>query len=308
MIRQAFFALLATTSPLLALDLSVPRGVETRAEVSAAASVRLPISAWSAEIAPPEIEGAIRRRALRIGVGGQTTLQLLQPLRDTLAAAGYEEIFTCVAQVCGGFDFRFQLDLLGEPDMHVDLGDFRYLLAQHPNPAPDMPNAVSIVASRTAQAGYVHITEVFPVDMTPQETAIGLASALTVASSDLASTLEQSGHAVLNDLDFGSGEAELSASSYDSLAKLATWLQSNPTVIVSIVGHTDAVGSLASNTALSRQRAESVLAQLRDVYGVDAQQMQADGAGYLAPVASNLTETGRAANRRVEVILLSDGS
>jgi len=41
---------------------------------------------------------------------------------------------------------------------------------------------------------------------------------------------------------------------------------------------------------------------------VDPAQMQADGVGFLAPVASNLTEAGRAENRRVEVILLSDGT
>ena len=80
----------------------------------------------------------------------------------------------------------------------------------------------------------------------------------------------------------------------------------NPTITVAIVGHTDAVGSLAGNTALSKRRAESVRARLIEDYGVDPEQLQADGVGYLAPIASNLTDAGRAANRRVDVILLTD--
>jgi outer membrane protein OmpA-like peptidoglycan-associated protein len=38
---------------------------------------------------------------------------------------------------------------------------------------------------------------------------------------------------------------------------------------------------------------------------VSRQQLKAEGVGYLAPIASNLTEAGRQANRRVEVVLLS---
>ena len=66
------------------------------------------------------------------------------------------------------------------------------------------------------------------------------------------------------------------------------------------------VGGVGS--AHDDRRAESVRSRLRDGYDVDPAQMQADGVGFLAPVASNLTEAGRAENRRVEVILLSDGT
>jgi len=71
------------------------------------------------------------------------------------------------------------------------------------------------------------------------------------------------------------------------------------------VGHTDAEGSLDGNIALSRRRAASVLERLVTAYQVDRRQMEAQGMGYLAPIASNLTEEGREANRRVEVIVTS---
>ena len=78
----------------------------------------------------------------------------------------------------------------------------------------------------------------------------------------------------------------------------------NPVAKIAIVGHTDSVGSLDGNTALSRRRAESVLERLKSIYAIDPDRMEANGVGYLAPIASNLTEEGRQANRRVEVIRL----
>lgn len=306
MIRNAFFAVLLSATPLAALDLSVPGSVETRREVSPATSVRLPSSAWSREAAPDVVEGAIRKRTLRVGGGGQTTLQLLAPLRQAMLDAGYAEVYACEALNCGGFDFRFQLDLLGEPEMHVDLGDFRYLLMRNDDENLQSARQISLVVSRDAQAGYIHITEVFATSLPPTDAPFSRPAQTATATGSLPATLETMGHAILDDLDFGSGASDLGEGSYQSLSDLAAWLLSNPGASVAIVGHTDAVGNLAGNTALSKRRAESVVAHLAAEYGVNPTQMQADGVGYLAPIASNLTDEGRAQNRRVEVILLSD--
>ena len=305
MIRNAFFAIVLSSSPAIALDFSLPGGVVTRSESTPAATVRLPSQNWSPEVMPQIIEGAIRKRVLRIGGGAQTTLQLLSPLRDELVNAGYSEVYSCESLTCGGFDFRFQLDLLGEPDMHVDLGDFRYLLAENATASADGASQIALVVSRDARAGYVHITEVFPTSLVPEALPFSTESAPAAEPGSLPERLESSGHAILPDLEFGSGASDLGDSTYQSLTELAAWLASNPTAEIAIVGHTDAVGGLAGNTALSKRRAESVRTRLATAYGADTTQMQADGVGYLAPIASNLTEDGRALNRRVEVILLS---
>ncbi|MFC6587568.1 OmpA family protein [Sulfitobacter pacificus] len=55
---------------------------------------------------------------------------------------------------------------------------------------------------------------------------------------------------------------------------------------------------------MSRARARSVRQRLIDGYGVSAARLDAEGMGYLAPVASNIDEAGREQNRRVEVVLL----
>ena len=90
---------------------------------------------------------------------------------------------------------------------------------------------------------------------------------------------------------------------FASLAELADWLARTPDVAVAIVGHTDADGSLEGNIAISRRRAQAVVDRLVADYGVPAGQLTAAGMGYLAPVASNLTPDGRAANRRVEAVI-----
>ncbi len=74
---------------------------------------------------------------------------------------------------------------------------------------------------------------------------------------------------------------------------------------VILVGHTDASGPLDMNVAVSRKRAESVVARLINVYGVPSAQVSAEGVGYLSPRASNLTDEGRHKNRRVEAVLAS---
>lgn len=302
MMRGVLALILCFATPALALDLTPAGGTETAQQESAADSVRLPRSAWEPGVTFPETEGAVRRTVYQVPNARMTTLQLIEPLRAALAEAGYAEVFTCADRACGGFDFRFQLDLLPAPEMFVDLGNFRYLLMEHPDADP---RSVALVASASASTGYVHVTEVSefrsfglpPVEPEPDATPI--------APPDLIAALVDTGHVVLTDLDFATGSSELTAGAYQSLRTLADWLAATPGARIVLVGHTDSVGSLDANMALSRRRAQSVENRLVEGLGVDAGQVTSDGAGALSPIASNLVEEGRAANRRVEVVLLS---
>ena len=303
----AFIFLLFAT-PVAALDLSIPRASEVRSETTPAGRIRLPEAPWSPDASPAVVEGEITRRVLRVPSSSRTSLQLVQELRTTLEQAGYEEVFGCADAACGGFDFRFQLDILGEPDMHVDLGDFVYLLMRAPD-ATTQPHSVAVLASRSQVAGFVHITTVSEPGPLPEPDLAASDPETTVPEmpepDDFISSLTQGGHAVLAGLDFGSGTSDLGDGPYPSLQALANWLGANPSARIVLVGHTDSIGSLEANTALSRQRAASVASFLVRELNADNAQIQSSGAGFLAPVASNLTEAGRAANRRVEVVLLS---
>jgi len=77
-------------------------------------------------------------------------------------------------------------------------------------------------------------------------------------------------------------------------------IQSHPNATFEIAGHTDAKGTDSYNLDLSRRRAGNVAAYLVSK-GVAANRMSSHGYGESQPVADNGTETGRAANRRVEL-------
>lgn len=301
MIRPFYMVLaILCATPSSALDLIPSNAVITKSQSDAAGSVRLPKEPWSGT--PSSLtEGRIERQAFRIAQADLTTLQLIQPLRETLFNEGYGEVFTCADASCGGFDFRFQLDLLPAPDMYVDLGNYRYTVLE--NPAAE-PHTVSILASRSQTDGFVHITQVFKAAFPdPTEPSATINDALD--PTGIIGTLVNTGHAVLPDLEFDTGSAELGSGIYGSLQALSLWLETKPDARIILVGHTDSVGSLEANTNLSQRRALSVATQLTDVYGANADQIEAAGAGYLSPIASNLTDAGRAENRRVEVVLLS---
>lgn len=296
--------------PALALTLDLPAKVlaeETRSQVPG--SYALPTAAFDGTSVPSRpVEGALDQRAFRLDAPGLTTLALLQPLRDQVLAAGYEIVFECDARACGGFDFRFQTEVLPEPDMHVDLGDFRFLSAQSGD------DVVSILVSRSAGAGYVQITRVSeaPDAVTPVQTPVTLEDEATPRAVDattpatgIDSALNANGAAVLDDLVFASGAATLAEGDYASLAAVAAWLEAHPEGTIALVGHTDASGSLAANTALSERRAEAVAEVLVDQFAVDPTRVEAKGVGFLAPIATNQTEAGRQKNRRVEVIVTS---
>ena len=307
MIARLAALFLIAAAPASALDLSPPGGALTGEDSTPAGSMRLPDAPWSEDAEPAAVDGAIRRQAYRYPGATRTTLQLLAPLRDALEAEGFQQVFACETVACGGFDFRFQLDILGEPQMHVDLGDYRYALFRRPDDARD-PHTVAIVTSRGRDAGFVHVTSVAAAERTSDAPADpSTDQAVPAPVSDLAQQLVAQGHVVLADLEFPSGTADLTDRAYPSLAALADWLLSAPGARLVLVGHTDAIGSAEANTALSQRRAEAVARRLTDAYGVPAGQIQAAGAGFLSPLASNLDEAGRATNRRVEAVLLSLG-
>jgi OOP family OmpA-OmpF porin len=274
----------------------------------------MPIGRWADGALPVKvIDGAVERTAWQIDAPNLSSLDLMQPLRAQLVAAGFAPLFECETMDCGGFDFRFASDILPEPQMHVDLGDFRFLSAERK--AAGGSEAVGLMVSRSASKGFVQITRAVadsgPALFAATNKVPGSLAPLTtpslaaVAAKTDMSQLIAGGAVVLEGLDFGTGAADLTDGRYESLAALAAWLTENPDKPVALVGHTDASGGLDSNIVISKRRAASVRDRLINAYGISAAQIEAQGVGYLAPIASNLTEEGRQKNRRGEAILTS---
>lgn len=315
-------ALLVALSPAaMAFSLPLPGAVQSGQHSESLGSYRIPSGPFAAGRLPViEVEGEVVQTAWRLPGSTATTLELLAPIRAELAGQGFLPLFECETEGCGGFDFRYGMDILPEPDMHVGLGDFRYFAASRGS--GDAAEHVVVVVSRSAAAGHVQITRISPRAQgapaalplpAPEPEAPVVADAPPAVpappgdprSDPLTDRLVTEGHVVLDDLVFASGDAALAAGPFPSLALLAAWLKVTPDARVMLVGHTDAAGGLAGNIALSRARALAVRRELIDRLGVDPAQVQADGVGFLAPLASNLTEDGRRQNRRVEAILTS---
>lgn len=269
-------------------------------------SYAMPIGPWTTDGLPVKTEeGHLTQQAWRIGATGLTSLQLIRPVREQLRNDGFEILFECKDQACGGFDFRFATPILPPPDMQVNLGDFRYLAANRET--ENGSESISIIASRSANAGFVQVTRVgAAAEKVSQATAGTLrASTTNIPATDFAERLSQAGHATLSGLTFETGSSQLAGGAFDALQALADYLATQPDLTVALVGHTDASGSLEGNIALSKRRAASVLERLVSDYGVARRQLDAQGMGYLSPIASNQTQEGRDANRRVEVIVTS---
>jgi len=274
-------------------------------------SVAIPISVFSEGAVKTETaEGAVTVRAWKIPGGNLSTLQMITPLRDQLIELDFQMLVSCETDGCGGFDFRYSVDLLPEPDMHVDLGDFRYL-AMRRDVVNASPEFVTLMVSRSVDTGFIQLTHVGQSDdsattiAAPENTQIQQVDTTAPKILALGELLVSAGRAPLDDLSFEIGSSRLGDQVFASLTELALYLNANPENTVALVGHTDAEGSLEANIALSKKRAASVLQRLVSDYGVSRGQLEAAGVGYLSPRSSNLTDEGRTKNRRVEVILTS---
>ena len=106
----------------------------------------------------------------------------------------------------------------------------------------------------------------------------------------------------LGGVQFATGTAKLTASARESLAKFAGVVASYPSLRYVVEGHTDSSGSEEKNRELSLQRAISVRDYLIG-QGIAASSIDVAGLGSSAPVADNATASGRANNRRVEIVV-----
>lgn len=294
-----FLALAAfLAGPALAQDITLPgsaRQVSDR--ISPLDSYDLPTGPFTDGAVPARsVEGRVERFTWRLQAGASTTLQLLVPLRDQLEAQGYDILFECEARKCGGFDFRFGTEVVPTPDMYVAIQDYRFLSATKGDVV------LSLLVSRNPPDGYVQIIRVTPQDA-PAPDPVVIEEAVESAGGLLAE-FQQTGHVILDDIHFRTGEVALSGESIASLSLLAGYLAENPGSRLAVVGHTDDTGDLQANISVSRKRAEAVRSRLIDAHGVAADRVEAQGVGYLAPITSNATAEGRDLNRRVEAVLL----
>ncbi|MCJ7563295.1 MAG: OmpA family protein [Candidatus Aminicenantes bacterium] len=102
-------------------------------------------------------------------------------------------------------------------------------------------------------------------------------------------------------INFDTGKSAIKPESMPIVEQIAALMKAHTDLKLSIEGHTDNVGTAASNKTLSEQRAKAVLDAVVK-QGIAANRMTAIGWGQDKPVADNRTEEGKAKNRRVEIV------
>jgi outer membrane protein OmpA-like peptidoglycan-associated protein len=126
---------------------------------------------------------------------------------------------------------------------------------------------------------------------------LAAANAATVRNEQRGTVITVPGRVI-----FGTGKSDLLSGAKLRLNEIADALKDEKDHQILVEGHTDSTGTPEKNQELSQRRADSV----RDYIvsrGVPADQVKAVGMGESHPIADNSTPVGRAANRRVEIIV-----
>ncbi len=221
---------------------------------------------------------------------GRSHAEIFANYRDAVRKAGFETIFTCKEEGCY---------LAGKPSNNTadcgdrSIGNFpaegtRYLAARLPRKGGDVYLAVHV---------HEYFTDLHYATAKAMETGL-----VAVNAKALGAGIRIDGHVAVYGIDFDTGKADLRPGSAPVIAEIVKLLKEDSSLKLHVVGHTDGVGALAGNVALSKRRAASVVAELTAKHGIAASRLRADGVGPLVPLATNDTIEGRAKNRRVDLV------
>jgi len=232
------------------------------------------------------------------GPEGRSTFEIYRNYELALKNAGFEILFAGTERELG-WRWTYQLyediNPLREPAYYEIQSeeDFRYLSAKLSRSEGD------VYVTLCVSLGHYRwpVIQLDVIEVKPMETGL-----VTVNADALAKDIARAGHVAIYGIYFDTGKAKIKPESEPILKEIAKLLRQNPKLKLYVVGHTDIVGSLTYNMKLSQARADAVVTKLVSEYSVNAKRLEAHGVGFLAPVASNKTEEGRAKNRRVELV------
>ncbi len=127
---------------------------------------------------------------------------------------------------------------------------------------------------------------------------------LAMAGADTRHKLLEAGRFSTNEILFESGSTKLKQASYKHIDEIGQLMQSNPSLKVKIIGHTDSDGEAGGNFVLSEGRALSVKKYLNNNYPIAGNRLLTEGRGESQPIADNESSEGKSQNRRVEFLVI----
>jgi outer membrane protein OmpA-like peptidoglycan-associated protein len=235
------------------------------------------------------LEGRITRIAYRTPPG-PSILEVSRNFETQLAKAGFETLLACDTDACGGIPFTEAVDVLPIPQMWVDGFNYHYYAGRKSDGGRETYASVIVSENNREITAQLTVAE------------LGAMANKMVDAAAMAKGLGDTGHIALYGIYFDTDKAVIKPESRPTLEQIAKLLSGQPQLNVFIVGHTDNQGNFDYNLDLSRRRAEAIAAELVRSYRIAQPRLRTAGVGFLAPVGSNATESGRALNRRVELV------
>ena len=163
-------------------------------------------------------------------------------------------------------------------------------------------------ATRVAQAqtGVISVENMLEVPVIVNQVTTTTAPNLPASQKDLLLQTRLSAAGASSGIQFESGGDVLTLESIPTLERLAYFLNNEKEINVQILGHTDSDEKCpGDNLILSQRRAEAVRAQLL-ARGIEAERLISTGMGHTDPIADNLSKAGKAANRRIDFLLITE--
>lgn len=221
---------------------------------------------------------------------GRSPSSILKKYAKALKRGDFEEIYRCTDQVCGP---SYAGDRWTSFNGTIEIEkDGAYVVGRRTGDGNNAYVAVAI-------GRQIHQITIVEADAAPIKQTQELEASIDPAP--LGDALDQTGRVAVPGIAFENG-ADLKNSSQTGLAAIAQLLADRPSLKVWLVGHTNATGDATVGLSLSSERAEMVKQALIAGHGIDPSRVEAFGVGPLAPNASNATDAGRAANRRIELV------
>ena len=246
------------------------------------------------------LEGKLTRISYR-APADRSVLEVFRNYENALEAAGFETIFTCERDACGGRNFNHAIAVA---DLYSLFGEYqaeqRYLAGKLSRSEGDAYAAVYAVMNKSGGGPNRNrvMVQLDVIELEPMEEKMVVLDAGTLHTE-----IAREGRIAVYGILFDFDAAAIRPESEAQINEIATLLKETPGLEVLIVGHTDAKGTLDYNRDLSLRRAQAVIDALAsDEHGINRDRLIPVGVGMAAPVATNRTEEGRASNRRVEIV------
>jgi outer membrane protein OmpA-like peptidoglycan-associated protein len=259
-----------------------------------------------------DLEGAFTRLAYYVPESERGVLEVHRNYLNDLAGDGWEILFSAAGskELHGNFGYQTRVRQAVKGTQLFEYPNYddgvAYIAAR--KSGPDGDTYATVYTFRYTNNGLVGPYENL---IKPNHTLVkvdlikpkGMEQRMVfVNAAKMKSEIGDQGHVSLYGILFDFNKADIKPESSATIAEIAKLLKDDAALKLLVVGHTDNVGTLDFNRSLSSRRALAVVKALVSEHGISAERLHAEGVAFCCPVSSNESKSGRAKNRRVELV------